>query len=100
LTIDRDVNEIIEFLRINGAIRVDYLKSKFGTGVIERLKNDNRFIIIKTENAEYLDLKESWEGVFEAIEGQMKEKEREEEMLKNPEVITLDYYSNLRKNNA
>lgn len=71
----RKVNDIIEYLREHGAMKTNDLKAKFGNETVEGLKNDNRFIVIKTENAEYLDLKESWEGVFEAIEEQMREKE-------------------------
>jgi excinuclease UvrABC ATPase subunit len=93
------VNDVIEFLRTHGVTKINDLKSVFGNEVVERLKDDNRFIIIKTENAEYLDLKESWEGVFEAIEEQMREKERQkEELIKRPEVVTLDQYTNPREN--
>jgi excinuclease UvrABC ATPase subunit len=79
--------------------KINDLKAKFGNDIVEELKNDDRFIVIKTENAEYLDLKESWEGVFEAIEQQMREKEKQKEELdKHAEVVTLDRYADLKEN--
>jgi hypothetical protein len=92
----RKVDGIFDFLRIHGAVKVNDLKAKFGNETVEGLKNDDRFIVIKTENAEYLDLKESWEGVFEAIEEQMRMGGLG--VSPSPEVVTLDQYSNPREN--
>jgi len=101
MAVNQKVNDIIEFLKLHGATRINDLELKFGNDIIKELKNDDRFIIIKTENAEYLDLKESWEGVFEAIEQQIREKEEEKkEMMKRLETITLDQYTIQRKNDA
>jgi predicted nucleic acid-binding Zn-ribbon protein len=97
--VERRVDDVIDFLREHGVTKINDLKAKFGNEIVEGLKNDDRFIVIKTENAEYLDLKESWEGVFEAIEQQMREKEKEkEEVVRRLEVVTLDQYSNPREN--
>jgi len=94
--VERRVGDVIEFLREHGVTKINDLKVKFGNEVVEGLRNDDRFIVIKTENAEYLDLKESWEGVFEAIEQQM----RIGGLGVSPslEVVTLDQYSNPREN--
>jgi len=96
--VERRVGDVIEFLREHGVTKINDLKVKFGNEVVEGLRNDDRFIVIKTENAEYLDLKESWEGVFEAIEQQM----RIGGLGVSPslEVVTLDQYSNPRENDG
>jgi predicted nucleic acid-binding Zn-ribbon protein len=97
--VERRVDNVVDFLRIHGVTKINDLKAKFGNDIVEELKNDDKFIVIKTENAEYLDLKESWEGVFEAVEQQMREKEKQKEELdKHTDVITLDQYSNPREN--
>jgi len=97
--VERRVDSVVGFLRIHGVTKINDLKAKFGNDIVEGLKDDGRFIVIKTENAEYLDLKESWEGVFEAIEQQMREKEKQKEELdKHTDVVTLDQYSNPREN--
>jgi len=94
--VDRKIDDIVKYLRTHGATEINDLKVEFGNDVVEGLKNDDRFIVIKTENAEYLDLKESWEGVFEAVERQM----RIGGLGVSPglEVVTLDQYSNPREN--
>jgi hypothetical protein len=94
--VDQKVNDVVEYLRTHGATKINDLKVEFGDDVVEELKNDDRFIVIKTENAEYLDLMESWEGVFEAIEQQM----RIGGLGVSPglEAVTLDQYSKPREN--
>jgi len=96
--VERRVDDVIEFLREHGVTKINDLKAKFGNEVVEGLRNDDRFIVIKTENAEYLDLKESWEGVFEAIEQQMRIGGLG--VSPSPEVVTLDQYSNPRENDG
>jgi hypothetical protein len=96
--VDRKIDDIVEYLRIHGAMKINDLKVEFGDDIVEGLKNDDRFIVIKTENAEYLDLKESWEGVFEAIGQQMGIGGLG--VSPSHEVVTLDQYSNPRENDG